>query len=135
MATDPSLIATIKESQFKACPSANKISLVISGHHDDPSTKATFFDIHCIKIQDGNEFSSDVSYRYSQLYDFNEKLIYNYGAIRLLRTFPPKKIIGNKESDFIQIRQDGLQNWLNELVSDEETCEDPLIRSFFKLSE
>jgi len=135
MTTDPSVQQQIKERHLNTCPSESKIALVITGHHDDVAAKATFFDIHCVKVEGGNEISCDVSFRYSQLLEFNDKLIYNYGNIRLLREFPPKKYVGNKESDFVKLRQDGLQNWLTELVTDEEICEDPLVRSFFKLTE
>jgi hypothetical protein len=135
MSVDPSVQAEIKEKQLAACPSENKITIVIKSHHDDVATKATFFDFVCTINQGGSEKTSETSYRYSQLLEFNEKLIYNYGNIRLLRTFPPKKFVGNKEGDFIVMRRDAIQEWATELVSDEEICEEPLLLSFFKLTE
>ena len=135
MSVDASVQAEIKEKQLAACPGENKITIVIAGHHDDAATKATFFDFVCTINQGGSEKTSNVSYRYSELLKFNEeKLIHNYGAIRLLRVFPPKKFVGNKEGDFVVMRRDAIQAWATELVSDEELCEDPDVLAQFKLN-
>ena len=135
MSVDPQVQQEIKDKQLAACPSDSKITIVITGHRDDAATKATFFNFRSTINEGGSEKTAESSYRYSQLLEFNEQLIHNYGAIRLLRTFPPKKFVGNKEGDFIVMRRDAIQNWCTELVSDEEVCEDPLVRKFFKLIE
>lgn len=133
---DPSVIAEIKEKQLTGCPAENKISLVITGHQEDPAAKATFFQIVATRVDpSGAEQSANNSCRYSQLLELNEKLIYNYGQIRLLRTFPPKKFVGNRVGDFVVMRRDALQAWLTELVLDEEMAVEPEILHFFQLSE
>lgn len=135
MSVDPSVQNEIKEKQISGCPSENKISIVITGHRDDAASKATFYDFTATRVENGAEKTAQTSYRYSQLLEFNEKLIYNYGAIRLLRVFPPKKFVGNREGDFIVLRRDAIQEWATELCLDEETCEDKLVLQFFKLIE
>jgi hypothetical protein len=135
MSVEPSVIAEIREKQLAACPSENKITIVITGNREDPGSKATFYNFESTINQGGSEKKVETSYRYSQLLEFNEKLIHEYGNIRLLRVFPPKKFVGNKEGDFVVMRRNAIQDWATELVSDEEVCEDPLVRNFFKLSE
>jgi hypothetical protein len=65
------------------------------------------------------------------LLEFNDTLIHDYGNIRILRLFPPKKWVGNREGNFVQQRLDAIQKWLNELIEDEELCDDPKFRNFF----
>ncbi|EAX95874.1 PX domain containing protein [Trichomonas vaginalis G3] len=135
MSVEASVQNEIKEKQLAGCPSENKLSIVITGHRDDATTKATFYNFVATRIVNGVEKSSQTSYRYSQLLEFNEKLIYNYGAIRLLRVFPPKKFVGNRDGDFVVLRRDAIQEWATELCLDEEVCEDKDVLEFFKLTE
>ena len=134
MNTDQSVISEIKNLQISGCASKSKISLVITGFQDDAQAKATFFNVQCTTVDpSGSESTSENRFRYSQLYDLNEKLIHEYGNIRLLRNFPPKKVVG-KNIDFLQQRKEGLQQWMTELILDEEICEEPLVREFFGLT-
>ena len=136
MSLDSSAIDAIREKQLDSAPGDTKLTLVITGHQEDPAAKATFFNVSAsFTGSDGTEKTSEGRYRYSQLLDFNEQLIHDYGAIRLLRTFPPKKLIGNKEVDFVAQRMEALQNWMSELCADEETCQDKRLLAFFKLNE
>ena len=137
MNLDPATIDAIKEKQLASCPVENKIALIITGNQEDAAAKATFYNFRCyLQDSNGSEIKcSEDRYRYSQLLEFNEQLMHDYGAIRLLRLFPPKKWIGNKEGDFVTQRQEAIQNWLNELCEDEETAQDPKILKFFKLAE
>jgi hypothetical protein len=134
---DSTQVEELRAKQLEGCPAELKISLIITGFQEDAAAKATFFTVEGqLDKADGTKATSEARYRYSQLLEFNEKLINEkYGAIRLLRQFPPKKFIGNKEGDFVTQRRDALQAWLTELVSDEETSADPRIREFFKLAE
>lgn len=133
MTVDPSVQNEIKEKQLAACPSENKISIVITGHRDDG--KVVFYTFQCTRNENGSVKTTECEYRYSALLEFNEKLIYNYGAIRLLRLFPPKKFVGNREGDFVVMRRDAIQEWATELCMDEELCEDKLVLQQFKLVE
>jgi hypothetical protein len=126
--------ADLKAKQLESCPSESKISLIITGSADDPVAKATFYVTQCTVVNNGVETTSENRYRYSGLLDFNDSLIHDYGAIRILRLFPPKKWVGNREGNFVQQRQDAIQNWLNELIADEELCDDPKVREFFKVT-
>jgi hypothetical protein len=133
---DSTQVEELRAKQLESCPAALKISLIITGFQEDAAAKATFFTVEAqLDKEDGAKVTSETRHRYSQLLEFNEKLINEkYGAIRILRLFPPKKFIGNKEGDFVTQRKDALQLWLNELVSDEETCADPRVREFFQLT-
>jgi hypothetical protein len=126
--------ADLKAKQLESCPSDSKISLVITGATEDPVAKATFYLTQCTVVNGGVESPTENRYRYSQLLEFNDSLIHDYGAIRILRLFPPKKWVGNREGNFVQQRQDAIQTWLNELIADEELCDDLKIREFFKVA-
>ncbi|OHS94583.1 PX domain containing protein [Tritrichomonas foetus] len=136
MNLDASVIDAIKEKQLEGCPVDNKIALIITGHQEDAAAKATFFNTRCYLFDSNGaeQKTSEGRYRYSQLLDFNDSLIHDYGAIRLLRTFPPKKWVGNKEGDFVAQRMEALQNWLTELCLDEETAQDKKVLAFFNLN-
>ena len=137
MNLDSATVDAIKERQLSQCPVENKIALVITGHQEDAAAKATFYNFRCYLFDsNGTEQKcSEERYRYSQLLDFNEKLIHDYGAIRLLRLFPPKKWIGNKEGDFVTQRREAIQNWLTEICQDEELAQEPQVLKYFKLAE
>jgi len=135
MNLDSTEAAAIKAKQYEQCPAPRKISIVITGFQEDARAKATFFNIDAsILLDDGTEKKSDDRFRYSQLLELNESLVQDYGNIRILRLFPPKKFVGNKEGSFVQQRKDALQIWLNELVADEETSVDSKLLAFFKLA-
>lgn len=122
----------LREKQLANCKSQSKIALVITNFADDPATKATFYTTQCTRVdENGQEHIEENKYRYSQLLEFNEVLIQNYGAIRLLRVFPPKKWVGNREGNFVQQRMEKIQEWMTELVEDEEICDDQKLREFF----
>lgn len=134
MNLDEAAISEMKSRQLSECPSQSKIALIITGYQNDPAQKAVVYNTQCIRIDaSGSEVVNEQRFRYSQLLEFNEKLIYNYGTIRLLRNFPPKKI-QNKDPKVLQVRMDSLQQWMLELVIDEEICDDPLVREFFHVA-
>jgi hypothetical protein len=136
MNLDSTEVAELKAKQFEQCPAEQKVSIIITGFQEDARAKATFFNIEAARLTaDGSERKADGRFRYSQLLEFNESLIQDYGAIRILRLFPPKKFVGNKEGSFVQQRKDALQTWLNELVADEETCADPKLLTFFQIAD
>jgi hypothetical protein len=135
MILDSADFAALKEKHFNICPSENKLSLIITGCHEDAAAKATLYTVAgTLRDPSGQEKNIEARYRYSQLYDFNETLIHEYGAIRILRYFPPKKLIGNKAGDFVAQRRDGLQTWMSEIVEVVELCEAPIILKFFTLA-
>jgi hypothetical protein len=85
-------------------------------------------------VNGGVETTTENRYRYSVLLEFNDALIHDYGAIRILRLFPPKKWVGNRQGNFVQQRQDAIQAWLNEIIADQELCDDAKVRAFFKVA-
>lgn len=126
----------LKERQLATCKSQSKIAIVILNYADDPVAKATFYNTQCTRVDaNGQEHVTENRYRYSQLLEFNEQLMHDYGAIRLLRLFPPKKWVGNREGNFVEQRMAQIQKWMTEIVQDEELCDDPKVRNFFKLTE
>ena len=130
---EESTIKEIQQNQFESCPSSSKISLVCTGYAEDPVVKSTFYHLICITNNQGNETLVEHNKCYKELHDFNKQLKSIYGSIRLLKTFPNKHL-GKKDDQHIQARMKDLQNWLNEIVADVETCEDPVIRSYFSLT-
>lgn len=127
-------MSEIREGQLSSCVGSPKIALVIQNSVEDPVAKATFYVTQVTQVEeDGVEHVSEQRYRYSQLLAFNEMLKLEYGEIRIMRLFPPKKWVGNKEGDFVETRQSAIQNWMTALVKDEETCHDPRVREFFQI--
>jgi hypothetical protein len=105
---------------------------VITSTVDDG--KATFYIAQCTVVANGVESTKKNCFRYSQLLDFNEGLMKDYGAIRILRLFPPKKWVGNHDGNFVQQRLEAIQLWMSELIEDEELCDDQKVRTFFGLT-
>ena len=132
MNLEESTIKEIQQKQIESCPSSSKISIVCSGYSEDPNVKSTFYDFICTSYTNGNETTIQKKNCYKELHDFNRQLKNDYGSIRMLKTFPNKHL-GKKDDQHIQARMKDLQNWLNELVSDAEACEDPVIREYFGL--
>jgi sorting nexin-25 len=124
----------LKAKQIESCPSKSKVALVISSVVDDPVSKATHYVVQSTVVDpDGNERTVEQAYRYSVLLDFNETLIHAYGLIRILKLFPPKKLVGNHDGNFVQQRKDAIQKWMSEIIADEELVDDPKIRAFFQV--
>jgi hypothetical protein len=126
-------LADLKAWHLQSCPSDSKISLIITCTIDDPISKATFYLTECTVVNNGIPATIENRFRYSQLLEFNESLIKYYGAMRILRLFPPKKWVGNRQGELVKQRQEAIQIWLNEIIADEELCDDPVIRDFFKV--
>jgi hypothetical protein len=61
-------------------------------------------------------------------------LIRHPGPIRILRLFPPKKWVGNREGNITQQRLHAIRNWISEPIEDDGLCDDPKIRTFFHLT-
>jgi hypothetical protein len=122
----------LKNKQLESCPSQSPMSLIIVGCQE--RNVPTYYTIEANVVRNGATFTRRDRFRYSQLLELNEALIREWGAIRVLRLFPPKKVVGNREGNFVKQRQSGIQNWLNELNAEEEICDEPALREFFGLT-
>ena len=74
---------------------------------------------YTILIKDSNNDSWAIKSRYSQLRSFHKKLIETYAQSVSLPEFPPKKVFGSKDPSFIYQRQKALENYFNNLLSNE----------------
>lgn len=124
---DTSVQDDARTKQMDRCPEDQKVALVITGHFERDG--ATFYNFTSYSF-DGTK--NETSYRYSQLYDFNQSLIRRYGNIRMLREFPPKKL-NKKDEQIVSARLDSLQIWCTELIWEPDTREDDQLQQFFKL--
>ena len=132
MNLESSVIYEIKEKQIQSCPSSSKISIVCTGYAEDPKIKSTFYNLSCSVQGNGDDTVVEQRKCYKEIHDFNKELKRTYGRIRFLKAFPSKHL-GRKDDQHIQARMNELQKWLNELVADVETCEDPVVREYFQL--
>jgi hypothetical protein len=76
------------------------IDVVISSRVDDG--EAAFYSTQFTVVSNGAETTKDNRFRPSPLPEFNDGLAHDYGNTRILRLFPPRKCVGNREGTFIQ---------------------------------
>lgn len=74
------------------------------------NNKTVFYEIH-VKVKDV-EWSVDR--RYSEFFELNEKLVKEKGLSKQL--LPPKKIVGNKNAQFVELRRTQLEEYLKNLL-------------------
>jgi hypothetical protein len=122
----------LRNKQLESCPSESPISLIIIGCQE--KHVPTYYSFECTVVKNGVTYIRRVRYRYSQLLELNEALMQEWGAIRVLRLFPPKKVVGNREGTFVKQRRAAIQTWLNEIIAEEEICDELVLRGFFGLA-
>lgn len=62
-----------------------------------------------------NELKWSVKHRYNDFYDLHQTLIVDHGVSK--DSLPPKKVINNKCPEFIQMRKEGLETYLRNILN------------------
>ena len=136
--TDENIVSTDSLSQKKQTflenSTANpKMYLSIENTVNDPSLKCTIYIIE-IGIQKGqNVHTHHVHKRYSAINTFDELIRPALNYPRELQPFPPKKIIGNKDTEFINQRSQALQSYILSLLRVPGMINLPAFLRFFEI--
>lgn len=98
-------------------------------------------------IKEGNRLKPYITYlvstlpagwgvrrRYSDIEWVLYALIQRYPAV-LFESMPPKKVVNNTESEFVEVRMKGLERFLNKLAINPYIRSDNLLLDFLKLSQ
>ncbi|OHT05660.1 PX domain containing protein [Tritrichomonas foetus] len=109
-------LAPKKLAQLQGSTVIPRMYLFIENFDLDPTINAVVYTIE-IGIQKGqNVHVHTVRKRYSALQQFDEMIRPLFRESRFLQEFPPKKLFGNKNKDFLDQRADSLQKYLTNLV-------------------
>lgn len=88
----------------------------IENYDLDPTVNAVVYNIE-IGIQKGNNVHTHmVRKRYSAIQQFDDTVRPLFKESRFLLPFPPKKMFGNKNREFLNQRAEALQKYLTNLV-------------------
>lgn len=105
-----------KLHQIQSSTVVPRMYLSIEKYNLDPEQNAIIYDIE-IGIQKGQSVHvHNVQRRYSILQSFDEQIRPLFKESRFLQPFPPKKMFGNKDKQFLDQRSELLQNYLSNLV-------------------
>ena len=109
-------LAPKKLGQLQGSTIIPRMYLYIESFDLDPIVNAVVYQIE-IGIQKGqNVHVHTVKKRYSALQQFDEMIRPLFKESRFLQPFPPKKMFGNKNKQFLDHRAEALQKYLTNLV-------------------
>ena len=105
-----------KLSQLQSSTVDPRMYLFIEKYDLDPAINAIVYDIEVGVQKESIVHVKKVQKRYSQLREFDERIRPLFKDNRFLQPFPPKKIFGNKNKEFLDERAEQLQKYLTNLV-------------------
>ena len=105
-----------KLSQLQSSTVDPRMYLYIEKFDLDPAINAVVYDIEVGIQKDNNVHIHKIQKRYSTLLEFDQQIRPLYKTNRFLQQFPPKKLFGNKDKEFLDERADMLQKYLTNLV-------------------
>jgi hypothetical protein len=109
-------LARRKLDQLQSSTIIPKMYLYIEKYDMDPSANCVVYDIE-IGIQKGQTVHvTQVRRRYSVLELFDQQIRPLFHDSRFLQPFPPKKLFGNTNPEFLKDRSEKLQKYLTNLV-------------------
>lgn len=121
-----------KQAQLQSSSTKPKMYLSIENSELEPSQNCTLYTIEIGIQKDQNVHIHQVHKRYSALNQFDELIrpIFNNAN---LQSFPPKKLFGNKDSEFIEQRAQALQNYILSLIRVPGMIETTTFIRFFEI--
>ena len=77
---------------------------------------------YLFKVIGPNNISFDLRDRYSNMRRFKESIVQalNIRTLNGVPSFPPKKLFGSKEEDFLNTRQRGLENFFKYFLANQD---------------
>lgn len=124
-----------KAAQLNLAISIPPMYLTIEKFEYNEEFKATFYTIEVGIQKDSVVCTHTVQKRYSALQEFDAQIRPTFSESRYLRQFPPKKLFGNTETEFVEKRAEKLQDYLANLVRVAGLCETQVFRRFFGIDE
>jgi hypothetical protein len=112
-------IASLSQRKSEQLQSANSIPpmyISIEKYFLDPQVDAIIYHLE-IGVQKNQSVSVwAIDRRYSELSHLDSDIRGQFGSSQYLLDFPPKKFYGNKDPQFLELRNDQLQRYLGGLV-------------------
>ncbi|EAY10074.1 PX domain containing protein [Trichomonas vaginalis G3] len=124
-----------KAAQLNLAISIPPMYLSVEKFEFDPQFKAVFYNIEVGIQKDSMVCVHTISKRYSALQEFDSQIRPKFSESRYLHPFPPKKLFGNTENEFLEKRSEELQNYLGNLVRVAGLCETQVFRRFFGIDD
>lgn len=123
-----------KQELLQNSPVMPRIYLSIENSELEPTQNCTLYIIE-VGIQKGQcVYIHHVHKRYSALNQFDEIVRPVFSYPPNLISFPPKKLFGNKDSEFIGQRAQALQNYILSLLRVPGMVETPAFIRFFEIN-
>jgi hypothetical protein len=124
-----------KQTQLQSSISIPPMYISIEGHSFDPAIQATVYRLE-IGVQKGDDaIVHSVSHRYSEIRNFHAEIRKQFGDSHYLLAIPPKKFIGNRDAQFLEIRAEQLQKYLANLAMIPGIARSPSFTKFFLVDE
>ena len=120
---------------LESSPASPQMYVYIKGYDcDESGNQATKYQIEIGVKSSGEKVNvKTVLKRYSELEEFDKNVRKYFKDQRLLEPFPPKKVFGNTEKEFIEQRLAALQAYLTQLFKVPGICIFPPFLSIFEL--
>ena len=126
----------IPEAQrlLEQSPASPKMYAYIKGYETDQSSQAIKYQIEIgVKSSSEKVNIATVSKRFSELEELDKNVRKYFKGQKLLEPFPPKKVFGNTDKEFLQQRKAALQAYLTQLFKVPGICIFPYFLSVFEL--
>jgi hypothetical protein len=107
----------------------------IEGHLLDAESQATVYKLEIGAQKGDTVIVYSVCRRYSEMRSFDAEIRKQFGDSHYLLEFPPKKFVGNRSPNFVQIRAEQLQKYLANLVMIPGIARSPSFTRFFLVDE
>lgn len=101
-----------KRAQLRNAMDIPKMYLSIENFDYNPEQKCVVYTIEIGILKGSKVITHQIHKRYSALFEFDELIRPLFRDSRFLLQFPPKKIFGNKQKEFLEQRATELQKYL-----------------------
>ena len=131
--TPLSSMPSVKQAQLQSATVVPKMYLSIENSELDKTLNCIIYIIEVGILIGQNVHTHQVHKRYSALNQFDDLVRPVFYDNRNLQPFPPKKVFGNKDAEFIAHRAQALQNYVLSLLRVPGMVETPAFIRFFEI--
>ncbi|OHT05216.1 PX domain containing protein [Tritrichomonas foetus] len=129
--TSLELLSDSKRDQLMMCPSIPHFYVSIEGWSFNLHINAAIYTIEIGLELEDQVILFYIERRYSSLYKFHRDLINDMPDIQCLKLFPPKKVFGNRDVNFIRQRLYHLQKYFSKISSLRNISKKEAFRQYF----
>ena len=126
-----SSLAQMKLSQLQSSIAIPPMYISIEGFELVNDLNAILYNIEIGIQKDQTVYAKVCQRRYSSLQELDASIRSQFHDSPYLISFPPKKILGNKDPSFIEQRANKLQVYLENLIKIPGVCSSSLFTHFF----